>query len=263
MYIIARDNQERRAKRNLEIRKKKHKNHDVIFKVDDLVLYWEPAQKAEMTEDDKRPDKWTPKWTGPYKITQTTKGDNTTRYHFYHDGRKTMIETAANKLKFYEPWSPGILSTSFDQDITRKFRCGEWVEPGSLVIVPLLNKDCPFAIAKLLSCNKNGRMHLQWYGNDYNDPMGTHLPGWWTPKIGDNDQESYFRAAPKHISHEKFTAEDSGVVMHQRDVLLHNFELTQEGRIPPQLQKKLIQMPDIDWTEEMRDTALREAACAR
>jgi hypothetical protein len=51
--------------------------------------------------------------------------------------------------------------------------------------------------------------------------------------------------------------------MHQRDVLLHNFELTQEGRLPPQLQKKLIQMPDIDWTEEKRDAALREAASAR
>ena len=260
MYVIARSQQEQRAKRNLEIRKAKHsKQAALIFKKDDLVTLYEPSQTVPMAGKQTAPDKWTPKFTGPYKITRVEKGRNTNRYFFWHDDKGEELGMPANRLSFYEPWTAGIISTSYSQDISRKFRCGEWVKTGSLVLVPINDEKNPFSIAKLLACDANGKLHLQWYGNDYNDLKGPYLPGWWTTKDDNGEQVVYHAASPSQIDHEPYTAEHSGLVMHQRDVLLHDFKLTNEGMITQPLQRKIASMPEftgIIKEDDMRSEAM-------
>ena len=249
-YIHARDQQAKMSQRNRKLRAGNLTKRNSVFKVGDNVLFWEPQQTMAMDTDAdaenpsaKRPAKWTPKWTGPHNVTAVATSGDVQRYTIFHKDRGKSIENVnPNRLWFFQPWSSGISSTSFKIDIKRKYRTGEWVRNGSLVLVPILNSKCPFGVAKLLACSQKGDLKLQWYGNKTDNPNGTFHPGWWTTK----KQSFYYAKTPKQLDHEPFLADDSKLRMHQRDVALHDFELTKTGRIPAQLHRQIKEMPEFN-----------------
>jgi hypothetical protein len=238
-------NQQKMAEKNLNAAKTKHPGRNHKYKIGDLVMYYEPAQTAKVNTgvfdnaSATLPQKWTPQWTGPHLITATHTGTTTTRYTISHASRAAEIECPANRLQPFHRWSPEIISTSYELDKNTGYRTGEWVKVGSLVVVPITGHN--FAIAKVLGCDPDGRLDLQWYGNDTNNPNGTHLPGWW------HNDTTYYANVPKDIADEPFRASDSALEMRQHHVALHDFQLTAAGRIPAPLKRKIMEAPEIRW----------------
>ena len=214
----------------------------VEFKPDDLVLYWEPSRVKYMqldAKESKRPSKWTERWTGPHKI--VARGKTPNHYVIFHEEKSKRVETYVNRLSKFVPWNDGIVSTSWKTDEKRKFQTGAWVEAGALVLVPL-TKPFPFGIAKLLDCDNNGYMRMQWYGNTHSKPEGKYEPGWVTPQ-----QATYYAPTPLATSDKPYLTEVDKVTMHQRDVLLHSFQLTNRGKLPEALLRKIAEHPLVWW----------------
>ena len=136
-----------------------------------------PEQRLESLVVMKAPKKWKDSWTGPHEIISKKKDKTGFRYEIYHKKRGTKLSTHVNKLCRFQPWSEGIISTSSIIDGKALYKCGEWVQDGALVIVPLL-KPYPFGVAKLISCETEGDMNLQWLGNNTNNVKHDFLPGW-------------------------------------------------------------------------------------
>ena len=94
----------------------------------------------------------------------------------------------------------------------------------------------PFGVAEVLSCNNEGDLELQWLTNNNDEPRGMFKPGW-TP--APHKLDAYYEQEQKHASHLPYRASDDNIVMNQRDVLLHSFELTMDQRLPPALIKAI------------------------
>jgi hypothetical protein len=263
-YQEVRVHQQAVAEKNLKARKAKHPGRNHQYSIGDLVMYYEPAQMAKVNTgifdnaDTTLPQKWTPQWTGPHLVTATHTGTTTTRYTISHASRAAEIQCPANRLQPFHRWSPDIISTSYELDKNTGFRTGEWVKIGSLVVVPITGHN--FAIAKVLGCETDGKLDLQWYGNDTNNPNGTHLPGWW------HNRTAYYASMPKDIADEPYRASDSGLQMHQRHVAIHDFRLTPGGRIPAALKRKIMETPEIGWngrtTRQARTPRKRKSTAA-
>ena len=254
-YNAVRDQQERLAEANRKrIADKKGKRQRKLpkYEVDDMVLFWEPAQAKIMQTSDQKlkhveltaaPSKWKSRWSGPHKITKCKTDDTGYRYTFYHKERGKEIETHVNKLCPFQPWSECIVSTSSDIDKKRLYKCGEWVNNGSYVVVPLL-EPYPFGIAKVIDSTPDGDLTLQWYGNDNCSPAGTHLPAWSKPR----SKGYYYAVKPRQGTHTPYTACQDDIVLNQRDVLIHGFELTTNKKLPAPLLRAIGKHPYVWWT---------------
>ena len=252
-YIDARARQEKSAKKNREYiacRRGPVQALGVEYDVDDLILYYEPQQTKIMQTDEqrlrgevttKRPAKWTPKWTGPHKITKKTPHDTGFKYTFFHEDRAMVMEDVANKLYPFQPWSEGITSTSWDIDYKRKYRTGEWVLPGSTVLVPL-TRPYPFGITKMLNSDKDGNLTLQWMGNKYDDVKGEYLKGW-----VDSKGKTYYSDVPAKIEHKPYTTTMDQIILNQRDILMHDFKLTPANKLPAPILRAIAQHPKVWW----------------
>jgi hypothetical protein len=223
----------------------------VEHNVGDLVLYWEPAQPKTMQTAlqrltnviaTKAPKKWKTSWTGPHEVTGKTADRTGFRYKFYHRQRGIEITTHVNKLSLFEPWSEGIMSTSEDIDGKALYKSGSWVKDGTLVVVPLL-QPYPFGIAKLLSCDADGNMELQWLGNNEDSTNGSFELGWLSPR---KNSKPFYSNAAKAGSLPYTTATDE-LHMNQRDVLMHGFELSRGGRLPAPLLRAIARHPYVWW----------------
>jgi hypothetical protein len=223
------------------------------YNIGDFVLHWEPAlpktmqtpaQRLTNITTTKAPKKWKASWTGPHEITKKTPDETGYRYKFYHRGRGIEIDTHVNKLTGYQPWSEGILSTSADIDDKPLYKSGSWVANGSLVVVPLL-EPYPFGIAMLLRCNEEGDMRLQWMGNPLNSTNGTYELGWKTTK--GSRATIYYGPTASKATHIPYTTDMDELNMNQRDVLIHDFELTNSGRLPAPLLRAIARHPNIWW----------------
>jgi hypothetical protein len=247
MYISARLCQERASAKNRLYAMSKEGTKQAtrpIYEVDDHVLYWEPAQKHRMqiqaeldAGDDRttRPSKWTDKWTGPHRIKSIDGGNNYTIFH--HDKAKNIV-AHANKLSPYYPWSEGVTSTSRAMDHKNTYRLGEWVMPGSTVVLPLA-APIAFGVASMLSCNDDGDMILQWLGNPAENPHGTFLKGWQTP-----NGNHYFADTPRNLRDEPLLTK---IDFNQRDVIIHNFDFTPTGKLTQPVLRAISEHPDIWW----------------
>jgi hypothetical protein len=226
------------------------------YNIGDFVLYWEPAQTKTMQTPEQRlanitmtkaPKKWKASWTGPHTVTGKKANESGYHYKFYHRGRGTEINTHVNKLSAYSPWSEGILSTSADIDDKPLYKSGSWVADGSLVVVPLL-EPYPFGIARLLKCEEDGEMLLQWMGNARDFVTGTFEPGWvYKDSRRRTSGTIYYRATADRSSHEPYTTAMDDLTMNQRDVLIHGFELTASGHLPAPLLRAIARHPYIWW----------------
>jgi hypothetical protein len=191
------------------------------------------------TKKTKRPAKWSEKWSGPHVITGS--GKSSDHYTFRHAEKGREVEAHVNRLNKFCPWEKGITSTSWETDEKRKFQTGAWVEKGSLVLVPL-EKPFPFGIAKLIECDSRGNLRMQWYGNNKLHPEGKYEPGWITPS-----GRKYYAKTQETLDDKPYLTEDDGVLMHQRDVLLHDFELTKGERLPEALLEQIALHPLVWW----------------
>lgn len=263
-YVEVRRRQEDIAAKNRQIiaSKRSKRQRGVEYQLDDHVLYWEPRQPKRLkltpantdggTDTDGHrhaaaPAKWKDRWSGPHVITGKVACKTGHRDQFYHRERGQTIETHVNKLCIYRPWSQGLLSTSADLDSKRLYKCGEWVEEDSLVVVPLM-KPYPFGIAKVLSTNDDGELELHWLGNTGDSPAGTYLPGW-TTKVG---SQTYYAVRPRHRTHSAFIADkdNSDISLNQHDVLIHGFELTRTKHLPAPLLRAIAAHPNVWWNPD-------------
>jgi len=139
----------------------------IRYDIGDQVLLWEPKHKQMMQNDFEleteqatiRPGKWTEKWSGPHTIVKV-EGKQGISYTIFHSEKCINVTTHANRLCSFQPWSDGIVSTSWEMDTRRRYRTGEWVQKGTLVLVPL-KKPYAFGIGILMDCKQNGDMKLQ------------------------------------------------------------------------------------------------------
>ena len=221
----------------------------VRYDVGDQVLFWEPKHKQVMQNEHelksdratKRPAKWSEKWSGPHTIVAIEDKVGIS-YTFFHSEKCVNVTTHANRLCSFQPWSDGIVSTSWEMDARRRYRTGEWVQKGSLVLVPL-KKPYPFGIGLMLDCKTNGDMKLQWLGNKNSLPYGTFKTGW----IRKNGNV-YYSDTPENIRDKPYTTSSEGIEFNQRDVQMHNFELTPTGKIPQPMLRAIAHNPRVWWT---------------
>ena len=111
-------------------------------------------------------------------------------------------------------------------------------------MVPL-HRPYPFGIAKVLSCDAEGNLSLQWMGNAKDDVYGTYLPGWLTTVR----RNAYYAESPKAPNHAPYmtTEDDEKLIMNQRDVLMHSFDLTPSQRLPAALLRAIARHPNVWW----------------
>jgi hypothetical protein len=172
----------------------------------------------------KRPSKWTEKWTGPHTIVSA---DDKTgiNYVIFHSNKCVNVSTHANRLCPFQPWSDGIVSTSWEMDTRKRYRTGEWVQKGALILVPL-ERPWPFGIGLVLGCDNDGNMDIQWLGNKKCLPNGTFKKGW-IRATGN----VYYSDTPEVVTDKPYTTKDEKITFNQRDVQMHSFELTPARKI--------------------------------
>jgi hypothetical protein len=123
-------------------------------------------------------------------------------------------------------------------------RVGSRVAIGSLVVVPL-QKPVPFGIARVLGRAADGGLELQWLSNDQNNPQGKYYPGWM--KSYASNAARYFAAAKKSANHKVYTAAFDGVHLHQKDDLIHGFNLDSDCRLSEPLLRIIGEHPHVWW----------------
>ena len=91
----------------------------------------------------------------------------------------------------------------------------------------------------MLSCDNEGEMTLQWLGNPSENPHGTFLKGWQIP-----NGAHYFADTPRSLRDQPLLAK---IDYNQRDVIIHNFDLTPTGKLTQPVLRAISEHPDIWW----------------
>ena len=232
---------------------------DVKFKIarpednvkGDLVLYWEPRQTKKLfNEDDAEgqqatdaPGKWRPRWTGPHEIIGVDEDTEGRHYTFLHGTKAIRMRSHVNKLIKFTPWSNKIASTSAWLDGNQGYRTGDWAQKGELIIVPL-ERPYPFGIACITEAPPNGQISYQWYGNIDNKVEGIIKPGWL-----DANGKIYYADKKKCSSHRPYEGQET-TPMHQRDIVIHDFKLTQRGHLSTNVLRAIAEHPNVWWRPE-------------
>jgi hypothetical protein len=253
-YEHVRRAQAKMAEKNKKRRMKNMKR--VEFKVaepernieGDLVLYWEPRQTKKLFEEKDTlkqrptdaPGKWRPRWTGPHRI--IGRDDSSEGRHYIFVSTKTGKRTRAhvNKLVKFTRWSDSIISTSAWLDKNQGYRMGDWANEGSLAVVPL-KRPYPFGVVRILKAYPNGTIEYQWLGNKDDNVEGTFLPGWI-----DSKSKIYYAKEKKDNAHRAYTGHQD-VPMHQRQLVLHDFQLTRENRLKANVRRGIAEHPNVWW----------------
>ena len=68
---------------------------------------------------------------------------------------------------------------------------------GELIVIPL-REPTPFGLARVIECDADGNLGLQWLAND--DPRGTFKPGW-RPK----SFKPYYSLEKHKTAHKQYT----------------------------------------------------------
>ena len=231
------------AEKNRQRRLRQRQRAQRDFEVGESVMYWEPRQRALLgagtlyDDEDEGPDDeavrapsaWTPKWTGPHRVVARARTDAGFRYVFFHKDRKRLINTHPNKLILFEAWSDVQPSTSAWLDGKAGYEVGGRAEVGSLIAVPLRGAGGfgSFGIGCVTGAAVDGSVEYQWWGNASNNPEGVFQPGWTTAK----GQRLYYTRKPKAAGHKPYLGHEQ-VPLKQRDIIVHDFTLDAQGRLP-------------------------------
>jgi hypothetical protein len=216
----------------------------VIYKANDHVLYWEPAQSKLIAPAKQVHNVWKSHWTGPHLVTNVTLGQYGERYTIMHVDRiATIANIKSDRLSPYQPWSDALPSTAPDLDTpSRSFKVGTWCQPGSLFIIPLAH-PWPFGVGKVLTTTDNGAITFQWYNTTGQQANGSYLPSLW------NGSVRYEAEEPANATHVPYTgdAAHEQCNLTQRDLLFHSFALTASGYLLPHLREACSLHPLIWW----------------
>ena len=234
----------------------------VTYDIGDNVLFWEPRQSmtdmeaaaADAGWTEKPPAKWTYNWSGPHMIVSKDAEASGFRYGFYHEKRKQLVETHNNKLAVFEPWSEGILSTSIGIDAKRNYQAGEWAPTGELVLVPMTAPE-PFGIGRVKHQSEDGDLVIHWYGNTSNSPFANYMPAW---REGSNT--IYYAKRPDDPSHEPYTSNHDELSIHQCDIVIHSFVLTENNTLTARMLIAIAENPLVWWTKDRVEIEATTAA---
>jgi hypothetical protein len=104
---------------------------------------------------------------------------------------------------------------------------------GELVIIPL-QKPYYFGVAKVLSATSDGSITFQWISNATENTNGVLYPGW----LRSSAPQMYYAEKRKHHTHKPFTGSDD-VVITQKQLIMHGFQLTDSNRLPANVLRAL------------------------
>ena len=214
----------------------------VIYKVNDPVYYWEPAQRKKLHQSAEAengqeefapreaPRKWKDRWTGPHIITEAIEGAYDYRYTFTHArSGKLIANVKPDRLTPFVAWNDEEPSTSpeLDRGEPSAFERGTPCAEGSMAIIPL-QKPWPFGLAKILSVSAAGDLTFQWYTAKGKSATTRFLPMW------ESGRTRYNAKCKSAAAHKPYTNAGEGDAMaaHQRDVVIHGFQLTPTGYLP-------------------------------
>ena len=243
--------QQKVAQYNREM--KANKRNAIEYTIGDMILYWEPVQERTLHADKeeehafatKAPSKWKPKWTGPHKITKVTPGKYSPRYEFLHcNTRKQIINVKSSRMHIYQPWSPGIQSTSplIDDKCKARYKIGTRCKPGDMIIIPT-EQPWPFGIGKVIKTNNDDTLEVHWHNGTGYSATSKYKPMW---HDGAKNKE-YTATKPTHASHQPFTNTHEELIVKQTDISMHSFKLTEAGYIPKEVLDECSDNQDIWW----------------
>ena len=212
---------------------------------EELAMLWEPQQTKHLEDalgaQRKAPSKWTPKWTGPHKVISKSveEGKVTTnaeckRYMIFHCDRGRLERHHISRLGKFCPWSKTITSTSYEYDSRKDYVQGGNAQEEDLIAIPL-TKPYNFGVAKVTSTEVNGTVHYQWLGNSVNNNDGTFKLGW----LRGSEPKVYYNDNKIHADHKPYS--DIGSVgIFQSDIIVHSFKLTDQGKIPANVMRVIL-----------------------
>lgn len=112
---------------------------------------------------------------------------------------------------------------------------------GTTVMVPL-EKPYPFGIAHVLNTGENGDLLLQWMGNAHDSVYGVYHKGWKT-----ETDKTYYASTPRKLEDVPYTTGHDKITLNQRDILMHDFELTPSDKLPRVLLRVIAEHPNVWW----------------
>jgi hypothetical protein len=143
--------------------------------------------------------------------------------------------------------------------MNRPYLRGERADEGSLVVVPL-GRPYPFGLGRITKVLEDDYLQIHWYGNEGNKVRGTYLPGW-TATQRRGKSVTYYAAGPRRPVDTPYMTSDDGVCLHQRDICIHSFALTDTLRLSTPLLRVIAEDAYVWWQPKGTpdDPALNEA----
>ena len=136
-------------------------------------------------------------------------------------------------MHLFKNWSEDMPPTSKGLDGTRRYELRGWADKNELIVVPL-QPPYNYGIAQIIDAERDGNILYQWWGNSKNNNNADFKPGWkrkTNPPI-------YYAECKKHHSHVPYLGH-LDLKVHQRDILLHGFELTSTNKLTVGIKKAL------------------------
>jgi hypothetical protein len=97
-------------------------------------------------------------------------------------------------------------------------------------------------VGNVLKADPYGAIHYQWYEPPSPEEVdGAYLPCWW------DGSEAYRSALPTHAAHAPHASEQSGLVLSQRTLIIHTFDLDENYRLPKSLLESCSDNTAIWW----------------
>jgi hypothetical protein len=196
------------------------------------------------------PRKWTLQWSGPHIIASLRLEHDT--YRVYHVNQKKFVTVAVDCLQLYHPFleipfsdvpqrrvpppqPPRNFPTPMPKRILKGPLESSALHEGNLFLA-LLPDNVPEPVVLLRFIKLEGTsINAQWMGNwrpwpflDDRMYKQTWLPCWYQPKTN----EHYFKPKPENRVHYAFTNEMSLHPIALSDVIVFNFELRADLRLP-------------------------------
>jgi hypothetical protein len=266
-YKFVHERQVAAAERNIMYRMEHARQVD--FFIGQRVFYWQPGASSnpqtsdagkDMQDDDydqslsdqRLPNKWRHKWTGPHRIVSRvvdcTSGN---LYLVRHRATGKVFKANVNRLAPFHPWSDTVESTSPIPSgvMGCPHKIGGRAEVGDMIAFPLDSQDggVPFGIGRLLSRSPAGELDFQWFSNAKDSMLSPIHPGWL-----DTSDNKYVWSASKPTRRSNFyeplrTSYFIDRAMTDVDVVVHGFGLDKRSRIPPPVLSVLSDSAGVDW----------------
>ena len=251
----ARVNQARRQ-REIDERRERTGRQKTVYKVNDLVLVWQPQQRVVQRhriagQQDSLPAKWTFNWTGPHIVIGKAGKESYT----VKDGRtgRLMNKMSAELMSPFEPWSFEHPSTSPETDPDRSFLVGGFVQQGHLLVVPIDPEKATFGVGRLLRVDRDDDLLWQWMSNAKGTcgPTSVYRPGW----INTKGHVWYGEQREGYTPYTNFDSDTPAVTNY--NVVLHGFGLNPKSDTLPAGVRRMVLHLLPEWIDKASTTSTK------